>query len=47
MADHGEKATLVPASDSSKGNEQTQNRQCEQYGNVVFRPSLYMLGEQK
>ena len=46
MADHGEKATLALASDSSIGIEQTHNWQCVQYGNVVFRASLYMLGEQ-
>ena len=45
MEDHGEKATLAPASDSSKVNEQTQNLRCLQYGDVVFRASLYMLGE--
>ena len=45
MADHGEKPTLGPASDSSIGIEQRDNQRCGHYGNVVFCASLYMLGE--
>ena len=45
MADHGEKPTLAPALNSSIEIEQTHTRQCGQYGNVVFRASLYMVGE--
>ena len=39
MADHGEKATLATASDSSKGSEQTQYGLYWQYGDVIFRAS--------
>ena len=44
MADHGEKPTLAPASDSPVVLPNAESAVCE-YGNVVFRASLYMLGE--
>ena len=45
MADHGEKPTLAPASDSQRELEDTESELCESMGHVVFRASLYMLGE--
>ena len=44
MADHGEKAILVPGLDSCRERSDTESCVCE-YGTVVFRGSLYMLGE--
>ena len=45
MADHGEKPTLAPAWDSHREGEDAEPQLCESMGHVVFRPSLYMLGE--
>ena len=36
MADHGEKLTLAPASDSLLGSEQTQNWRCVSMGMSFF-----------
>ena len=45
MADHGEKPTLAPASDSLVVLLPNAESAVVQYGNVIFRGSLYMLGE--
>ena len=41
MADHGEKPTLDPASDSPIGSELMQNRLCVSMGMSIFVP-LYI-----
>ena len=46
MADHGEKATLVPGSDSCRECEDAELAVCDSIGQSFFRGSLYMLGEQ-
>ena len=45
MADHGEKPTLAPALDSPIVLLADAESAVLQYGTVVFRASLYMLGE--
>ena len=45
MADHGEKLTLAPASDSTVLLLPNAESAVLQYGNVNFRVSLHMLGE--
>ena len=45
MADDGEKPTLVPASDSCRGSEDTESALCYSMRQSFSRASLYMLGE--